>query len=240
MKYAIVTGGTSGIGKQITIDLLKDGYFVFITYANNYLRAKVCQEELEIFSSSFCIIKADFQQSSEIEKFSNLILQKTDTLDCYIGNAGKTTKKPFQKISNEEWENDFRVNIHSNLYILRNLNNILANNANIIFIGSLMGQYPHGTSLSYGVSKAALHSLAINLVKVFSDREIRVNVISPGFVETDWQKGKPKEIRNNIINKTALKRFAIPEEISNACMFLIKNKFVNGEVLNINGGYCFQ
>jgi 3-oxoacyl-[acyl-carrier protein] reductase len=67
-----------------------------------------------------------------------------------------------------------------------------------------------------------------------------VNAIAPGFVETDWQKSKPQNIREDIYQKTAIKRFAAVEEISSACVFCLSNAFVNGSIIEVNGGYCFK
>ena len=109
-----------------------------------------------------------------------------------------------------------------------------------LFTGSLMGILPHSVSLSYGVTKAAVLALAKNLVKFFEDTDTTVNAIAPGFVETEWQKNKPQEIRNNIYNKTAIKRFADPKEIADAVRFCINNAFVNGSIIEVSGGYCFK
>ncbi len=240
MKYAVVTGGTRGIGKQICLDLLERGYFVFTNYAVDDLSANNCASYFQSISLNFDIIKANLGDPHEINLFTKSIMSKTDKIDCFIGNAGKTTKKPFTSIMNSEWEYDFMVNVHPNFYMIRDLNRTFVNSASMIFIGSLMGSIPHSTSLTYGVSKAALHSLALNLVKEFSDRNIRINVIAPGFVETDWQKTKPFEIRQKIEDKTALKRFATVKEISHACMFLIENTFINGSIIELHGGYSYK
>lgn len=104
----------------------------------------------------------------------------------------------------------------------------------------MMGVLPHGTSLPYGVSKAAVHALAKNLVKEFEGTGTTVNAIAPGFVETEWQKNKPQNIRENIYGKTAIKRFAAVDEIANAVAFCLDNQFVNGSVIEVSGGYCFK
>ena len=132
------------------------------------------------------------------------------------------------------------VNVHSHYYLIRDLNSIIQNKAKIVFIGSLLGEIPHASSLPYGVTKAAVHSLARNLVKEFSEREVTVNIVAPGFVETEWQKGKLQEIRSNIYNKTAIKRFATVKEISMACMMIIENDFINGATISVDGGYNFR
>ncbi|MCD7714042.1 MAG: SDR family oxidoreductase [Prevotella sp.] len=112
--------------------------------------------------------------------------------------------------------------------------------SSIVLIGSMMAVYPHGTSLAYGVTKSAVHALAKNLVKCFEGKNVTVNAIAPGFVETEWQKDKPIEIRNNICNKTALKRFATVDEIADAVRFCIYNPYVNGSIIEVSGGYSYK
>lgn len=103
-----------------------------------------------------------------------------------------------------------------------------------------MGVHPHGTSLAYGVSKAAVHALALNLVKCFEASGTTVNAIAPGFVETEWQATKPEQIRQNIYAKSAIKRFATTDEVADAVRFCINNAFVNGSVIEVSGGYSFK
>ena len=140
----------------------------------------------------------------------------------------------------EDWERTMQVNLNSSLYLIRDLYDAIPHNSRIIFIGSLMGVHPHGTSLAYGVSKAAVHALALNLVKSFEATDTTVNAIAPGFVETEWQASKPAEIRQNIYAKSAVKRFASPDEVADAVMFCVRNAFVNGSVLELSGGYSFK
>jgi len=151
-----------------------------------------------------------------------------------------TIRKSINQISNNDWETVFNVIVNSHFYLVRDCFDIIPNNSRILFVGSMMGIYPHSLSLPYGVGKAAFHSLALNLVKVFEGTNTTVNVIAPGFVETEWQATKPQEIKNNIINKTAVKRFASVNEISNAILFCIDNAFVNGSVIELNGGYNYK
>lgn len=90
------------------------------------------------------------------------------------------------------------------------------------------------------VTKTALHQLAKNLVKEYASRQVTVNVVAPGFVDTPWQLKKDKEHRKRIENKIALKRFATPDEIADFVMSVIHNSYINGSVLNIDGGYDYM
>ena len=238
--HAIVTGGTRGIGKQICIDLLRKGYFVITNYSNDDSSAEACRSEFSKYSGHFEVIKIDQANLIDLENFVSFIGDRTKEIHCIVCNTGTTLKKAFGATTNNEWEKIFMVNLHSHFYLIRDLNALIQNNAKIIFIGSMLAELPHATSLAYGVSKAAIHALAKNLVKEFSEREITVNIIAPGFVETAWQKDKPLEIRKNIYNKTAMKRFATVEEVSMACMMILENNFINGATISVDGGYNYR
>lgn len=239
MKYAIVTGATKGIGLQIARMLLEEGYFVTLTYAHDEESAKDCAVVLQRKSSHFEILKAD--QSNKNEMFSFCLeMKRKPTIDCIVCNAGITLRKDLKEIEDDAWEQVMQVNVNSNVYMLRELYDKIPHDSRIIFIGSLMGIYPHGTSLAYGVTKAAVHALAKNLVKCFEGTGTTINAIAPGFVDTEWQKTKPQSIRESICNKTATKRFATAEEIADTVKFCIRNGFVNGSVIEVSGGYCFK
>lgn len=236
---AIVTGGTKGIGLGVAKMLLREGYHVIITYAHDEETARVCTETLKTISRDFELMKADQSNKNEMNAFAQKMRERGG-IDCIVCNAGTTLRKSLAETSEEEWERVMQVNVNSNVYLIRDLMPCINPNSRIVFIGSLMAIHPHGTSLAYGVTKAAVHALAMNLVKVFEGTGTTVNVVAPGFVETEWQKEKPKQIRDNICLKTALHRFATVDEIANAVRFCIYNDFVNGSVIEVSGGYSYK
>lgn len=240
MKTAIVTGGTKGIGKSIIAELLKQNYFVWTNYANDDKAAEEANKDFQKISPHYKIIKADQSKKTSFYSFIKEIKENSKSINCIIGNTGLTVRKKNFEITDDDWETVMFATVNSHFYLIRDLHHLIENNSRIVFIGSMLGLVPHATSLPYGVSKAALHALGKNLVKEFEGTGTTVNIIAPGFVETEWQKNKPLEIRNNIYQKTAIKRFAAPEEIADAVMFCIKNAYVNGSILEINGGYSFK
>ena len=239
MKNAIVTGATRGIGLAVAEMLLKEGYHVTVTYAYDEDSVQPCRERLSFVGDAFEILWVDQTNKQEMHDFA-LKMREKGHIDCIVCNAGMTLRSSLQEIDEEGWERVMQMNVNSNVYLIRDLFNFIPHGSRIVFTGSLMGVLPHSVSLSYGVTKAAVLALAKNLVKFFEGTNTTVNAIAPGFVETDWQKDKPQEIRNNIYNKTAIKRFAEPEEIADAVRFCINNAFVNGSVIEVSGGYCFK
>lgn len=239
MKNAIVTGATKGIGLAVARMLLKEGYHVVVTYAHDELAAQECSRVLSAISSEFEIDRADQSDKEAMREFA-LKMQRLDSVDCIVCNAGTTLRCDLESITDEAWERTMQVNLNSSLYLIRDLYKRIPSNSRIVFIGSLMGVHPHGMSLAYGVSKAAVHALAQNLVKCFEDTNTTVNAIAPGFVETEWQASKPQHIRDNIYAKSAVKRFATTDEVAEAVRFCINNGFVNGSVIEVSGGYSFK
>lgn len=239
MKRALVTGGTKGIGRSIVEMLMTEGYFVTVTYAHDEASALKFQDSFADKARQLELIKAD-QSCKEDMRWLMSHLKSQPVLDCLVFNAGITLRKGLTDFTDEEWGRVMQVNVNAPVFLIRDLHDHLSQNARIVFIGSEMGVYPHGTSLAYGVTKSAVHALARNLVKFFEGTGTTVNAIAPGFVETDWQKDKPQEIRNNICRKTALGRFATTEEIADAVRFVIRNSFVNGTVIEVSGGYNYK
>ena len=239
MKNAIVTGATRGIGLATAEMLLKEGFHVTVTYAYDEASVEPCKVRLSAIGDAFEIVWADQTNKQEMKDFATKMREKGH-IDCIVCNAGMTLRTGLTEIEEEDWERVMQMNVNSNVYLIRDLFDVIPNNSRIVFTGSLMGILPHSVSLSYGVTKAAVMALAKNLVKCFEGTGTTVNAIAPGFVETEWQKDKPLEIRNNIYNKTAIKRFAEPSEIADAIRFCINNAFVNGSIIEVSGGYCFK
>lgn len=231
MKTAIVTGGTSGIGLGVAKMLLSKGYKVYATYVGPDF-----EENIENFEP----IKVDQSNRDELYAFINRIKLECKKIDCIVCNAGLSIRKSFTETTDKDWDIMMEVAVNSHYILVRELYSLIPAGSRIIFTGSQMGLMPHAMVLSYGVTKAAVHALAKNLVKEFEGTGTTVNAIVPGFVETPWQKEKPEEIKQNIYRKTAIHRFATVDEVVDAYRFCIDNSFVNGSLIEINGGYSYK
>lgn len=231
MKNAIVTGGTSGIGLGVAKMLTAKGYRVFATYVGPEFTEKI---------ENFYPMNVDQTSRSEVYAFLDAVKKECDTIDCIVCNAGMTIRKSFTETTDSDWDKMMEVAVNSHYIIIRELFGRIPAGSRIVFTGSQMGLHPHATVLSYGVTKAAVHALVKNLVKEFEGTGTTVNAVVPGFVETPWQKEKPEQIKQNIYGKTAIHRFASIDEIVDAFRFCIDNPFVNGSLIEVNGGYCYK
>lgn len=241
MKYAVITGGTKGIGEAIAELLLEKGYFVIVNYSSDVESARDFEKANERYFDRLKIIKQELSCYDDVERFVLQIRRISSNITALILNVGVTDRTGIYEISPKSWEYVMNTNVNVPFYMIQKLGLSIEDNVGrIIFIGSVCGQLPHSVSVSYGVSKAAVHQMSKELVKFFSPRGITVNTVVPGFIDTPRQKVKTQEQRGRIEQKTALKRFGEPEEVASLCYEVINNSYINGACLNIDGGYCFE
>ena len=231
MKTAIVTGGTSGIGLGVARMLIGKGYRVYATYVGPDFEEKI---------DNFEAVKVDQSDRKQLYAFVERIKKQCESVDCIICNAGLSIRKSFTETTDKDWDTMMEVAVNSHYILIRELYGLIPEGSRIVFTGSQMGLMPHAMVLAYGVTKSAVHALAKNLVKEFEGTGTTINAVVPGFVETPWQKEKPEEIKQNIYRKTAIHRFASVDEVVDAYRFCIENPFVNGSLIEVNGGYSYK
>lgn len=240
-KIALVTGGTKGIGKAVSFRLLNDGWKVIVNYSSDSETAEIEFNEMNTLAPGrVFLLKADISDLNSIDLINDFLIKGDFFIDAIVFNAGLTDRSDFFNIKADDWNKVFNANLNFPVFLLQKIDSRINNFSSITFTGSLMAIHAHSVSLAYGVSKAAVHALVKNLVKFYIDRGIRINAVAPGFVDSDWHKNKPQEIKDSITNKIALKRFSTTDEISEIYSMLINNKYINGEIVVCDGGYCYK
>lgn len=239
-KRVLITGGTKGIGRAVAECLAKAGYSLILTYASDKEEALRVADGLRSNTKwRFLRFRPIFRRKS-IKKIESFLTGCSMRLDAVIFNAGLTCRDSFEDLDIVEWERVFFANVHFPVFLLQRIVGLINKGGSIVFTGSLMGIQPHSVSLVYGVTKSAVHALVKNMVKFLVPYELRVNAVAPGFVDTEWQKTKPAEIRRNIENKVSLGRFCDPEELAEVYRMLVENSYFNGEVIVVDGGYSYK
>ena len=240
-KYALITGGTKGIGYSVAKCLGKAGYNLLLTYGSDTATAQgSCSELREECNVDVTALQADSSKKETIDIIAGHIDNANIKVDVIVFNSGITCRSCFEEMNYGDWERVFYANVHFPTFLLQRLIEKIPPGGCVIFTGSLMGILPHAMSLSYGVTKAAVHSLVKNLVKFLAPYKIRVNAVAPGFVNTEWQKNKPAEVRYSIESKIALERFCEPDELAGVYKLLIENSYINGEIIVADGGYSYK
>lgn len=233
MKTAIVTGSTSGIGREIGLALLHRGYFVRFNYAHDVNKAIDLNTYLtEGYQGQYDIVQLD------TSKFADLSIG-LDKIDCLVLNVGITDRTPFSNMDIDKWNKVIDTNLTAPLFFLQRVESKLTNNSRVIFISSVLAECPRGTSLSYAVSKAGINAAVKRLAVEFAlkNKAITVNAIAPGFTQSEWHSGKSDAQLERINNQIPLSRFAQSSEIASMAMQLVDNSYVTGQIINVTGGY---
>lgn len=204
-KVALATGGTKGIDRGVAMMLLKKGYYVIVTYAHDKESAEAFANKASNVSKSFNVCKIDQTDRLQTYAFIDSLKESGLKLDCIICNAGITRRSSFTSTSNADWDDMMEVAVNSHYIIIRELFHQINPNSRIVFTASTLALYPHASVLGYGVSKSGVVALTKGLMKKFDGTGTTINAVAPGFVDTEWQKKKPQEIRNNVSTRGSLR-----------------------------------
>ena len=234
-KNIIVTGASGGIGNSIIEKLDKLGA--------NILASGTKIDKLEALKSKYSnvkILKFDISQSDKIEEFVDQATKELGGLDCIINNAGITQDNLAIRMSIDEWKKVIDINLTSTFLISKYcIKKMLKNKkGKIVNITSVVGHTGNIGQANYTASKAGIVAMSKSLAVEYAKKNINVNCISPGFIQTDMTDKIDFKFKETIISKIPSARLGQPDDIANAVVFLISNQsdYINGETLHVNGG----
>ena len=239
-KIALVTGGSRGIGKSIALIFAEAGAHVIITYHRSEAEARKVVEEIRgkgCKSDAFQSEASAFRQSTEIVEG---IIKQFDRLDILVNNAGITKDTLLMRMSEEEWDAVIDTNLKSvfsfSKAAIRPM--IARRSGKIINMTSVSGLVGNAGQTNYSSSKAGIIGFTKSLAKELGSRNIQVNAVAPGFVETDMTAKLTEDQRKNLAEIIPLKRTAKPEEIAGVVKFLASSDadYITGQVIVVDGG----
>jgi 3-oxoacyl-[acyl-carrier protein] reductase len=237
---ALVTGASRGIGKEIAISLAEAGASVAINYRSSEEGATEVAQKIESKGVSSWIYPADISDYNETMKMKKQIEKYFGNIDILVNNAGVNVDKLFVKMDQEAWSKVIAVNLNGVFNCCNVFKDDLmeSNQGRIINITSIVGQMGNVGQVNYAASKAGIIGLTKALAKEFARKEITVNAIAPGFIETDMLSNVPDKVKEKILTQIPANRFGQPTEVAHAVLYLASNEaaYVTGHVLNINGG----
>lgn len=242
-NVSLITGGTSGIGKSIVFKILKESSAndkIIVNYGHDSSAINVFKKTLSIEQfQQLIFIQADLSSYEAMLDFVDKVKNITSKIDWLVLNVGIGTYAKFEDYDIDVWNNVLNTNVTIPAFLVKELKSIIAENGNIVFMGSHAGQQPYSSSLVYSVSKAAVMFMAKALVKEFNRKRVSVNSIAPGFIETRWQKGRNEDSYKKINAKIAQHRFGTPEEVADITFSVLSNDYICGSTLEIHGGYQY-
>ena len=235
-KVALITGGSRGIGKACAIELAKAGCDVIINYAGNDEAANKTVEELKALGSNAKAMKFDVSNQELVEHAIKEIIEQYKKIDILVNNAGITRDGLFMRMSAQNWLDVINTNLNSVYYVSNPVAKIMIKQRSgaIINMASISGIYGNAGQANYSTAKAGLIGMTKALAKELASRNIRVNAVAPGFIQTDMTKDLPQE---QIVDRIPLKRLGEPEDIAKTVKFLaLDTTYITGQVIGVDGG----
>jgi|TARA_Y100000590_G_scaffold25787_3_gene29143 3-oxoacyl-[acyl-carrier protein] reductase len=239
-KVALITGGSRGIGKSVSIELAKAGAIVIINYANSESSAKEVLNIVEESGGTGEILQFNVSDTIVVEEKIKYILEKYEKIDILVNNAGITRDSLFMRMKEQQWDEVFEVNTKGVFNCTKNVVRSMVKNqyGKIINITSVVGEMGNPGQANYSSTKSAIMGFTKSLAKELGSKNINVNAISPGFIETDITDVLPDSVKEKYKEIIPLSRFGIPEDVAKAVLFLASDdsSYITGEILKINGG----
>ena len=239
-KVAFVTGGTRGIGKQITINLAKAGYDIAINYRNENEALRETQIEIERQGAKCFSVRGDVSVFEDCEKMVKDIINEFGKIDVLVNNAGNTRDMLILRMKEKDFSDVINVNLIGTFNVTKNVVPYMAKkrNGRIINISSVVGISGNAGQTNYSSSKAGIIGFTKSLAKELGSRNILVNAVAPGFIKTQMTDVLKNEVKEEISKNIPLKRIGNAEDVANVVEFLASDKssYITGQVINVDGG----
>lgn len=235
-KTVLVTGGAKGIGRAIALAFAKEGCNIVLNY-----RSGVSDEllaEIKALGVECLPLQGDVSDFDTAKKIVTEAKQHFGSLDVLVNNAGITRDMLLMRMTEEEFDAVINTNLKGTFNMIRHTSNIMLKQkaGAIINLASVVGQMGNIGQANYAASKAGVIGLTKTTARELGSRGISCNAIAPGFIETDMTSVLKEDVKKQMLNEIPLRRFGQPEEVAQAAIFLAKNRYITGQVLNVDGG----
>jgi 3-oxoacyl-[acyl-carrier protein] reductase len=239
-KVALVTGGTRGIGKGICLKLAEHGATVVFTYVSSEDAAKAVEKELVALGVNAKAVRSDAGKLGEAEKLVEDIVAEFGALHIVVNNAGITRDNLLMRMSEEDWDAVIGTNLKSVFNITKAVQRTMLKQreGSIINISSVVGVEGNAGQANYAASKAGIIGFSKSIAKEIGSRNIRCNVVAPGFIETEMTAALDQAVVDGWKATIPLKRAGTSEDVANTVLFLASDlsTYVTGQVIPVCGG----
>jgi NAD(P)-dependent dehydrogenase (short-subunit alcohol dehydrogenase family) len=246
-KTALVTGGSRGLGKDMALQLAKKGFDVVITYHSKKDEATHVTDEIKSLGRNAHALQLDVADSKTFEAFVTELKSvlrsvfNTEAIDAVVNNAGTGVHAPFTDTTPDQFDNMVNIHVKAPYFLTQKLLNVVNDGGSIVNISSGLARFSFPGYSAYGTMKGAVETLTKYQAKELGARQIRVNVVAPGAIETDFGGGAVRdngELNKMISSLTVLGRVGLPDDIGGVVAFLCSDdsRWVNAQRIEVAGG----
>lgn len=239
-KVVLITGATRGIGKQIALTFAENGYDVAINYRKENAELENLKKEIEVNNVKCLAVQGDVSSFEDCERFVKEIIEEYGKIDVLVNNAGITKDTLLMRMKKEDFESVIGINLVGTFNVTKNVisHMMKARSGKIINISSVVGVSGNAGQTNYSASKAGIIGFTKSLAKEVASRNILVNAVAPGFIETSMTDVLKEEIKEEIAKSIPLKRMGTTKDVANLVKFLAseESSYITGQVINVDGG----
>ena len=239
-KNILITGASRGIGNGIAVTLASHGANIFFTYVNSKDSATALEEKIQKYGVKVKSYKSDASSFNESHKLVENIINDFDRIDVLINNAGITKDNLLLRMSEDDFDKVISINLKSVFNMTKAIQRFFLKQRSGVFIhiSSVVGIKGNAGQSNYAASKSGIIGFSKSLAQELGSRNIRSNVIAPGFIETEMTNKLDEKIIDGWIKSIPLRRGGKTEDVANSCVFLSSelSTYITGQVLQVDGG----
>ena len=239
-KNIIVTGATRGIGKEIALTLAQNGANIAINYRNYNEEVEELINSIKEFGVDAIAVKCDVSKSDEVDNFISEVKNHFSSIDVLVNNAGITKDGLLLRMKDEDFNSVLDVNLKGTFNTTKSISPIMIKqkHGKIINISSVVGIVGNAGQCNYAASKAGVIGFSKSVARELASRNINVNVVAPGYIDTDMTKSLPDKVKDEILKSIPMKKMGNPKEVANLVLFLSSSlsDYITGQVISPNGG----
>jgi 3-oxoacyl-[acyl-carrier protein] reductase len=238
-KVALVTGSAQGIGREIALVFAREGADVVISDINMEKAAKTAAE-IEALGRRSLALQLNVTDYANVEEAVNKTLDKLGKVDILVNNAGITKDGLLLRMSEADWDAVINVNLKGTFNCTKAVSKVMikSRSGRIINIASIIGIIGNAGQANYSASKAGIIALTKTAAKELASRNIAVNAVAPGFIQTDMTAKLPEELKAKMLEAIPLNRLGDPSDVAHACLFLASEEagYITGQTIVVDGG----
>lgn len=239
-KVAFITGGTRGIGRQIAITLANSGYDIAVNYRTENEDLAITKTEIEKCNVKCLPVQGDVSSFEDSENMTKQVIEQLGRIDVLVNNAGITKDTLLMRMKKEDFEDVLQVNLVGTFNVTKSVISYMMKQkeGRIINLSSVVGISGNAGQANYSASKAGIIGFTKSLAKEVGSRNILVNAVAPGFIETQMTDVLKDEIKEEIKKTIPLKRMGTVEDVANVVKFLAseESSYITGQVIQVDGG----